>query len=61
MTERIDIARAAYSVAFDRMPPAPFAISEDYIAEVLEQAVADSTPVPDDFDWWDKMPPDAVA
>ncbi|MFN8750470.1 MAG: hypothetical protein ACK5YQ_01470 [Betaproteobacteria bacterium] len=58
---RLDRTYFAYVRAFDRMPPAPFGISDEYLAEVLEQAVADCKPVPDDFDWWAHLPPGAVA
>lgn len=39
----------------------PFGVSEDAFAEVLEEAVAKGQPVPDDFDWYWWMPPDAMA
>jgi hypothetical protein len=59
--ERLDTARVAYWRAFDLMPPSPFGISDEYLAEVLEQAVANCKPVPAGFDWWVHLPPDAVA
>ena len=46
MTRR-ETAEAAYGLAFNVYPPRPFAVGDDYYAEVLKQAVAASTPVPD--------------
>jgi len=59
--ERADTARTAYWRAFNAAPPSPASVSDEYLAEVLEQAVADATPVPEDFDWYEELPPDALA
>jgi hypothetical protein len=58
---RLQIAVEAYWTAFDVDVPHPFGISDEYLAEVFEQAVATLTPVPPDFDWYDHLPPGAVA
>lgn len=58
---RLETAQAAYGVAFRLPPPEPFGIDDDRVAQVLEQAVADGKPVPDSFDWWADLPPNAVA
>lgn len=58
---RFETAQTAYFAAFKNMPPEPWGINDERITQVLEQAVADGKPVPDDFDWWANMPPDAVA
>lgn len=61
-TERLYRALDAYEQAFPGMyAPAPFGITDDALAEVLEQAVANKQPIPEDFDFWDDLPPDAVA
>ncbi len=61
MTTRIDAAIIAYVRAFKMLPPQPCAVSGERIAEVLEEAVDAGEPVPEDFDWWSHLPPDAVA
>jgi len=58
---RLETAQAAYGIAFKTMPPEPFGINDDHLARVLEQAVADGRPLPESFDWWAEMPPDAKA
>lgn len=58
---RIETAQAAYWRAFGRLPPEPWGVSDDAIAEALERAVAAGRQIADDFDWWADMPPDAVA
>lgn len=58
---RIETAETAYITAFRMQPPRPYAISDDRLAEVLEQAVVDGKPIPDSFDWWADLPPDALA
>lgn len=59
--DRIMAARIAYLERFGNPGPEPFGVDEGLIAQVLEKAVADGAPVPDDFDWWGSLPPDAVA
>lgn len=39
----------------------PFGVSDEFFVEVLEEALAADRPVPDDFDWYQHLPPDAVA
>lgn len=39
----------------------PFGVSDEFFVEVLEAALAADRPVPDDFDWYQHLPPDAVA
>jgi hypothetical protein len=59
--ERLSAAISAYFDAFRVVPLEPFGNNDRRRAEVLEQAVADGTPVPCEFDWWAYLPPDAVA
>ncbi len=61
MTTRIEAAILAYSTAFKVFSPNPFGINDDALAEALENAVAAGKPIPEDFDWWSELPPDAVA
>jgi len=61
MTSRSDTAFIAYINAFKALPPNPYGINDDYITEVLEKAVADGKPIPENFDWWSDLPPDAHA
>lgn len=58
---RLETAQAAYIRAFGELPPQPWGISDDVLADVIERAIVDGAPVPPDFDWWADMPPDAVA
>ena len=58
---RLSNAQVAYIEAFKLPPPEPFGINDEEAAQVLENAVASGAPVPDDFDWWAEMPPDALA
>lgn len=58
---RLQIAQNAYAAAFRAMPPEPWGIDDDRLAEVIEQAVALGQPIDPDFDWWDYLPPDADA
>lgn len=58
---RLETAEAAYMVAFRVLPPQPFGIDDDRIAEVLEQAIVDGKPVPESFDWWAHLPEGGVA
>ena len=58
---RLETAQAAYFAAFKVAPPEPWGIDDQRLAEVLEQAIVDLQPVPESFDWWADMPPDAVA
>lgn len=58
---RLETAQIAYGEAFKAPPPEPWGVSEDRIARVLEQAVAEGRPVPDSFDWWADLPPNAAA
>lgn len=39
----------------------PFGLSMDFFVEVLAAALAEDRPVAEDFDWYQDMPPDAVA
>ncbi len=61
MTPRSRAAVIAYFEAFCAMPPHPYGINEERINEVLEAAVAAGEPIPDNFDWWSDLPPDANA
>ena len=61
MTTRIEAAILAYSTAFKVISPNPFGINDDTLAAALENAVASGKPIPEDFDWWSELPPDAVA
>lgn len=58
---RIEKAQQAYFEAFGSPPPEPFGVDDDHVAEVLEKAVAAGRPVAASFDWWEAVPPDAVA
>jgi hypothetical protein len=58
---RLDTAEAAYVKAFGLLPPMPWGVNSEVIAEVLERAIVDGKPVPESFDWWAGFPPDAVA
>jgi hypothetical protein len=58
---RLETAQAAYIRAFGMMPSEPWGVNVDRIAEVLERAVADNKAIPESFDWWAGLPPDAVA
>lgn len=61
MTNRLHQASVAYVARFKVLPPQPFAISNDYLAEELEKAVDAGRPIPRDFNWWANLPPDALA
>jgi|GEM_PF-6178437 hypothetical protein len=61
MTPRLETALRAYIVAIGGPVPAPWGVSDDRLAGVLEQAIVDGRPVPADYDWWGHLPPDAVA
>lgn len=61
MTNRLEAATVAYFHAFKVLPPQPFAISDDRLAEVLEEAVHAGEPIPENFDWWSHLPPEALA
>jgi hypothetical protein len=58
---RIETAIEAYNRTFKQAPPLPFGVHEDNLADALEQALAKGEPIPDDFDWYADLPPDAVA
>jgi hypothetical protein len=58
---RLETAQAAYVRAFGVMPPEPWGVDDDRIAQVLEDAIATGRPVPESFDWWADLPPNAVA
>ena len=61
MSQRLETAQAAYVKAFALPPPEPWGINPERVAQTLEQAVSDGKPLPESFDWWAGMPPDAVA
>ncbi len=61
MNVRLRTAIIAYSTAFKVFSPHPFGINDDALAEALENAVAAGKPIPEDFDWWSELPPDALA
>lgn len=58
-----DVTQVAvrYSERFDLPAPQPFGVSNKRMIEVLLAAIRAGRPVPDDFDWWDYLPPGAVA
>ncbi len=58
---RLQTAIGAYFEAFKLMAPMPFGVSDDWLAEVLEKAILEGQPVPENFDWWPDLPPDATA
>ncbi|MFC7411467.1 hypothetical protein [Hydrogenophaga atypica] len=58
---RLDDAQAAYGLAFGLAPPEPWGVDDLRIAQVLEQAFFERTPLPESFDWWESLPPDGVA
>jgi hypothetical protein len=58
---RLEIAQTAYMNTFRQLPPEPWGVNDDRIAEVLEQALVDGQPLPESFDWYPDMPDDAVA
>lgn len=41
--------------------PSPFGVSENEIFEAVKRALKEKKPIPEDFDWYEGMPPDAVA
>lgn len=59
--ERLVAAQQSYFEIFKLMPPFPAGVSDARIVEVLERAVKEGKPIPEDFDWWDYLPPGAVA
>ena len=61
MYSRIETARAAYFVKFGVVAPMPFGVGDAAVAEALERAIADGVPLPDSYEWWADLPPDAVA
>ncbi len=61
MNTRLRTAIIAYSTAFKMVTPNPFGINDDTLAAALEKAVASGQPIPDSFDWWAHLPPDALA
>lgn len=62
MTKRLDDAVDAYLAAFpDATLYQPFGVSDETLAQVYEAAVARGAPIPEDFDFWGGLPPDAVA
>ena len=50
-----------YAERFGIDPPRPHGVANKRLIEMLMQAMRDGRPVPDDFDWWDYLPPGAVA
>lgn len=58
---RLEIAQLAYTNAFRQLPPEPWGVTDERIAEVLEQALVDGQPLPQSFDWYPDMPDYAVA
>lgn len=58
---RLEAAQDAYFEAFGRMPPQPWGIDDNRVAQVLEDAVGAGVAVPDAFDWWGDLPSNAVA
>lgn len=58
---RLETAQAAYFAAFKVASPEPWGVSDDHLAEVLENAIAAGRTVPEDFDFYAGMPPGAVA
>lgn len=58
---RLDNAQDAYIEAFGRMPPQPWGVDDNRVAQVLEDAVTAGQSVPDAFDWWGDLPANAAA
>lgn len=58
---RLETAQAAYLKAFGLPPPEPWGVNDDRIARILENAIAGGRPLPESFDWWGELPPNAVA
>ena len=55
------LAERDYLAAFDRLPPAPFGVADEYFVEVLRRAIARGKPIGPRFNWWPDLPPGAVA
>lgn len=60
-SKRLAEATEAYYRAFDRPNPEPWGVNDDVLAEALERAVRQGEAIPEDYDWWGDLPPDAVA
>jgi len=50
-----------YIDTFGIHPPFPFGIEDEYMVEVMTKAIENGKPIPDDFDWYSRLPDDAVA
>ena len=61
MNPRLEAMFRACVAAFNQPILAPFGISDEYLASVLEQAITEGLPVPAVFDGWSHLPPDADA
>lgn len=59
--DRLTQAREAYFQAFGNEGPYPFGVSANELAAVLVAAAKSGKPVPRDFDWYPKLPKDAVV
>ena len=59
--DRLETAQSSYWERFKLSPPMPFGVADKKIAAVLEHAVENGLPVPESFDWWQDLPPDAAA
>lgn len=60
-SKRLAEAAEAYYSAFGQPNPEPWGINDDALAEALESAVRVGQPIPEDYDWWEDLPPDASA
>jgi hypothetical protein len=54
-------ASEAYFEKFGVRPSIPVGVGEDEMRRVWLEAVASGEPVPEDYDWWDSLPPGAVS
>jgi hypothetical protein len=54
--DRLYEARQAYSRAFGNEGPRPSGVSDEDLAEALEQAVQAGVPIPDNRDWSMDLP-----
>lgn len=61
---RLTAALLAHEKAHGRPPPlhrAPDGVDNQHLAALIERFVADGEPMPDTFDWFAHLPPEAQA
>ena len=54
-------ASEAYLERFGVRPVLPVGIGDAEMRRVWREAIAIGVPVPEDYDWWDTLPPGAVS